>query len=171
MAVRSRFGMEKVCILMPAQEQKQALAQWDLQKRLAAGSITDELLMPNTAFLSPAQDGLKDSQVSQAQKMASFLEAISGGGLSVSISYDPIVSPTASNSCLLSSPGLLPQTLVENQLADTIYPTVNKNTVDYEKKPCNGTPGPMAFRLFPACKAPRLILAVRNSISAVRFFC
>ena len=78
--------------------------------------------MPNTAFLSPAQDGLKDSQVSQAQKMASFLEGISGGGLSVSISYDPIVSPTASNSRLLSSPGLLPQTLVENQLADTIYP-------------------------------------------------
>lgn len=120
--------------LDPAQEQNQALAQWELQKRLAAGSIADELLMPNTAFLSPAQDGLKDSQVSQAQKMASFLEGISGGGLSVSISYDPIVSPTASNSCLLSSPGLLPQTLVENQLADTIYPTVNKNTVDYEKK-------------------------------------
>ena len=120
--------------LDPAQEQNQALAQWDLQKRLAAGSIADELLMPNTAFLSPAQDGLKDSQVSQAQKMASFLEGISGGGLSVSISYDPIVSPTASNSRLLSSPGLLPQTLVENQLADTIYPTVDKNTVDYEKK-------------------------------------
>lgn len=36
--------------LDPAQEQNQALAQWDLQKRLAAGSIADELLMPNTAF-------------------------------------------------------------------------------------------------------------------------
>ena len=35
--------------LDPAQEQNQALAQWDLQKRLAAGSIADELLMPNTA--------------------------------------------------------------------------------------------------------------------------
>ena len=154
--------------LDPAQEQNQALAQWDLQKRLAAGSIADELLMPNTAFLSPAQDGLKDSQVSQAQKI--WKESAVEGFLflfhmtrlfpprhQIPVYYLPL------GYCLKHWWKI--SWLIRSILRWTKILWIMK------KKPCNGTPGPMAFRLFPACKAPLLILAVRNSISAVRFFC
>lgn len=120
--------------LDPAQDQNLALAQWDLQKLLAAGSIADEIVLLHTAFLSPGQNGQVNSQVSQAQKMASFLEEISGGGLSVSVLYDLIASPTTKNAQLLSSPGLSPQTLVENQLANAVYPiAAGGDSADYDK--------------------------------------
>ena len=111
--------------LDPALDRNQSLAQWDLQKLLAAGSTADEILFENTTFLY--KDGQANDQVSQAQKMAAFLEGTSGGGLSVSVLYRPISSPTLENAHLLAQPGLQPQTLVENQLADTIYPTMNNN--------------------------------------------
>lgn len=126
--------MEKSCSLDQLQDQNLALAQWDLQKLLAAGSIADEIVLLHTAFLSPGQNGQVNSQVSQAQKMASFLEEISGGGLSVSVLYDLIASPTTKNAQLLSSPGLSPQTLVENQLANAVYPiAAGGDSADYDK--------------------------------------
>lgn len=47
--------------LDPAQDQNLALAQWDLQKLLAAGSIADEIVLLHTAFLSPGQNGQVNS--------------------------------------------------------------------------------------------------------------
>ena len=120
--------------LDPALDWNQSLAQWDLQKLLAAGSAADEILLQNTAFLYTAADGQANDQVSQAQKMASFLEGTSGGGLSVSVLYRAFSAPTLANARLLSQPGLLPQTLVENQLANTIYPTMEKDFEGCQKQ-------------------------------------
>ncbi|HAO69892.1 MAG TPA: hypothetical protein DCR31_07470 [Ruminococcaceae bacterium] len=118
--------------LDPSQERNLALAQWNLQKLLAAGSMTDEILFPSTAFLSEHQE--QNSQIAQAQRMAAFLEGISGGGLSVSVRYDPLFAPTAQNGKRLATPELTPQTLVENQLADAIYPVADEQTADCEEK-------------------------------------
>ena len=120
--------------LDPALDRNQSLARWDLQKLLAAGSTADEILFKSTTFLYPTADGQANDQVSQAQKMAAFLEGTSGGGLSVSVLYRSISSPSLANARLLAQPGLLPQTLVENQLANTIYPTVDHHLEGCQKQ-------------------------------------
>ena len=121
-----------VLYLDPTIPQNQQLAQWELQKWLAAGSRTDELVVKSTAFLCHSGDGQANDQVSQAQRMASFFEEISGSGVSISVLYDLPASPYQSSLQWLQTPGLSPQTLAENQLANTVYPAVQTNWESYE---------------------------------------
>lgn len=139
--------------LDPALARNQSLAQWNLQSLLAAGSSADELLLPNTAFLSPIENGQANSQIAQAQRMASFLEGVSGSGLSISILYESISSPYQCNDKILSQPGLQPQTLVENQLAGSVYPVLDPDLTGYEDQVSEWIRLSNGLNLIPLLKA------------------